>query len=102
MLWTGSLPHASSGSPARGASTFPCRSRRSSPSSVRRSSHPEAVAVHETRDPRILLRAHVLLEAREDLFLFHVRMARDEVAELADLLQPVGRIRAHLVEFIDE
>ena len=42
------------------------------------------------------------LKDGEDLFLLHVRMFRDQRAELADLFEPVGRARAHVLELVDE
>src|SRR4051812_22899041 len=95
------LPPVSRGSAGRGASTSPCRSRRSSPSSAELR-HPEAVAVDQAGDLRVLLFPETLLEAREHLLLFHMRVFMDQGAELAHLFEPVRRIRPHLVQFVNE
>src|SRR4051794_33568042 len=72
--WMPSLPPSSNGSAARGASTFPFRSHRSSPSSAELR-HPEAVTVDQARDPRVLLFVELRLETRKYFFLFHLSVA---------------------------
>ena len=88
--------------PARAASTSRFRSRRSSPSSAS-SGHPEAVAVHEAGDLRVLLLAHVLLEAREDLLLPPCAHARATSSRNSRTFSSqLGASGAHLVQFVDE
>ena len=96
---TASLPRASSASRARAASTSPRRSRRSWRWSARAIQKP-------SRFTRLVIRSFwsssIVCLKRGNTCSSSIWACSRRAAELAHLLEPVRRFRAHLVELVDE